>query len=49
MPEWAFQLLTAGTMAAATYAAMRADLARLHERTMAHGERLAQLEQKVFR
>lgn len=30
MPEWIFQLLTAGAGAAAVYAAIRADLAALH-------------------
>lgn len=33
MPDWLFQLLTAGVGAASVYAAIRADLARLHERT----------------
>lgn len=37
MPEWLFQLLTAGAGAASVYAAIRADLARLHE--MAHNAR----------
>lgn len=32
MPEWFLQLLTAGAGAAAVYAAIRADLATLHER-----------------
>lgn len=32
MPDWVFQLLTAGAGAAGMYAAVRADLARLHER-----------------
>lgn len=32
MPEWLYQLLTAGAGAASVYAAIRADLARLHER-----------------
>lgn len=32
MPDWLFQLLTAGAGAAGMYAAVRADLARLHER-----------------
>ena len=32
MPDWVFQLLTAGAAAAGVYAAIRADLARLHER-----------------
>lgn len=32
MPEWIFQLLTAGAGAASVYAAIRADLARLHEK-----------------
>lgn len=32
MPDWLFQLLTAGAGAAGMYAAIRADLARLHER-----------------
>lgn len=32
MPDWLFQLLTAGAGAAGVYAAIRADLARLHER-----------------
>lgn len=36
LPEWVFQLLAAGAGAASVYAAIRADLARLHERaTMA--------------
>jgi hypothetical protein len=30
MPEWLFQLLTAGAGAASVYAAIRADLAALH-------------------
>lgn len=30
MPEWLFQLLTAGAGAAGVYAAIRADLAALH-------------------
>lgn len=30
MPEWIFQLLTAGAGAASVYAAIRADLAALH-------------------
>lgn len=33
MPDWLFQLLTAGAGAASVYAAIRADLARLHEKT----------------
>lgn len=32
MPDWLFQLLTAGAGAASVYAAIRADLARLHEK-----------------
>ena len=32
IPDWMFQLLTAGAGAAGVYAAIRADLARLHER-----------------
>lgn len=32
MPEWLFQIITAGGMAAGVYAAIRADLATLHER-----------------
>lgn len=32
MPEWLPQLLTAGAGAVGMYAAIRADLARLHER-----------------
>lgn len=32
MSEWVFQLLTAGAGAAGMYAAIRSDLARLHER-----------------
>ena len=32
MPDWIYQLLTAGAGAAGVYAAIRADLARLHER-----------------
>ncbi len=32
MPEWVFQLLTAASGAASVYAAIRADLARLHEK-----------------
>lgn len=32
MPEWLFQLMSAGAGAAAVYAAIRADLATLHER-----------------
>lgn len=42
MPDWLFQLLTAGAGAASVYAAIRADLARLHERAtqaMASAER----------
>lgn len=30
MPDWMFQLLTAGAGAASVYAAIRADLAALH-------------------
>lgn len=30
MPDWLFQLLTAGAGAASVYAAIRADLAALH-------------------
>lgn len=30
MPDWVFQLLTAGAAAASVYAAIRADLAALH-------------------
>lgn len=33
MPDWLFQLLTAGAGAASVYAAIRADLARLHEKS----------------
>lgn len=33
MPEWVFQVLTAGAGAAGMYAAIRSDLARLHERS----------------
>lgn len=32
MPDWFAQVLTAGAGAAGVYAAIRADLARLHER-----------------
>jgi len=32
MPDWVFQILTAGAGAASVYAAIRADLARLHEK-----------------
>ena len=32
MPDWIFQLLTAGGAGAGAYAAIRSDLARLHER-----------------
>lgn len=32
MPDWLFQLVTAGAAAASVYAAIRADLAMLHER-----------------
>jgi len=32
LPTWAFQLLSAAAGAAGVYAAIRADLARLHER-----------------
>lgn len=32
MPDWLYQLLTAGIGGAGAYAAIRADLARLHER-----------------
>ena len=32
LPAWAWQLLTAAGGAASVYAAIRADLARLHER-----------------
>lgn len=32
LPGWAFQLLSAAAGAASVYAAIRADLARLHER-----------------
>lgn len=32
MPDWLFQLMTAGAAACGVYAAIRADLARLHER-----------------
>lgn len=32
-PDWLIQLLTAGAGAAGVYAGIRADLARLHERT----------------
>lgn len=33
MPEWLYQLMSAGAAAASVYAAIRADLARLHEKT----------------
>lgn len=32
MPDWVFQLLTAASGAASVYAAIRADLAALHEK-----------------
>ena len=32
MPDWVFQLLTAASGAASVYAAIRADLALLHEK-----------------
>lgn len=32
IPDWLFQILTAAAGAAGMYAAIRADLARLHER-----------------
>lgn len=32
IPDWVFQLVSAGAGAAGLYAAIRADLARLHER-----------------
>jgi len=32
IPDWLYQLMTAGAGAAAVYAAIRADLATLHER-----------------
>lgn len=33
IPEWLVQIVTAGAGAAGLYAAIRADLARLHERS----------------
>lgn len=35
MPDWLYQLLSAGAGAAAVYAGIRADLARLHEKAEA--------------
>lgn len=32
MPDWLFQVLTAGAAAAGVYAGIRGDLARLHEK-----------------
>lgn len=49
IPDWFFQLMSAGAGAAAVYAAIRADLARLHERTQAAHERLDFLQSKVFK
>lgn len=53
IPEWLYQLFSAGMGAAAVYAAIRADLATLHERatqamtaaTRAH-DRIDHLSQK---
>lgn len=38
MPEWLFQLFTAGAGAASVYAAIRADLARLLEKAEQAGK-----------
>lgn len=54
MPDWVFQLITAAGGAASVYAAIRADLARLHEKAenaarsadKAHGRIDAILNQK---
>lgn len=45
-PEFVLQLIVAVSSGAGVYAALRADLARLHERTEAHAQRLHMLEQK---
>ena len=47
--EFILQLLIAAGTPAALYAAIRADLARLHERTTAAHERLDFLQQQVFK
>ena len=48
-PEFMLQLLIAAGTPAALYAAIRADLARLHERTSAAHERLDFLQDRVFK
>lgn len=44
--EFLLQIIVALGSGAGVYAAIRADLARLHERTEAHAQRLHMLEQK---
>lgn len=48
-PEFILQLLIAAGTPAALYAAIRADLARLHERTAAAHERLDFIQDRVFK
>lgn len=48
MPEVLSQLLTVAGVGASIYAAIRADLARLNERTTVHALRLDRIEHKVF-
>lgn len=47
MPEWLFQLLSAGAGAASVYAAIRADLARLHERTINMQKNLDRAHERI--
>ncbi len=47
MPEWVFQLLTAGAGAASVYAAIRADLARLHEKATQAGKSADEAHQRI--
>ena len=47
MPDWVFQLLTAGAGAAGVYAAIRADLARLHEKATQAGKSADEAHQRI--
>lgn len=48
-PEFVLNMILAAGTPAALYAAIRADLARLHERTQSAHERLDFIQGKVFK
>ncbi len=47
MPDWIFQMLTAGAGAASVYAAIRADLARLLEKAEQAGKSAGEAHARI--